>query len=61
MTDDSYPAPHVITPPSGTYCLVLPPVPDDLMPQFADDLAALAENITSLAAIARRKIAEAEQ
>ena len=58
---DHHPEPHVIAPATGTYCLILPPVPDYLMPQFADDLDALAENLTSLATIARRKIAESDQ
>ncbi|EGD53229.1 hypothetical protein [Gordonia neofelifaecis] len=54
-------APHVISPPSGSFILILVPRTDDEMDQFVTDLEQLADAVTDLADRARQKIAEARQ
>ena len=52
--------PQVIAGPSGSYVLILPPVPDDKFPLFVEEIEALSESLAHLAAIGRRKLSEAQ-
>lgn len=51
--------PRVFTSPTGSFVLVLQPVPDDKFHLFVEEIEALSESLADLAEIGRRKLSEA--